>query len=189
MNQGPLIILSGPAGSGKTTVVSRVIETASVPLRRTVSVTTRPPRPGEHDGRDYYFVSKEEFAKRLEAGDFVENARVHGHSYGTLRSEVDPYRSRGIGVILVIDVQGAAKVRAAVPDSVSVFLKAPSRSDLERRLKDRGQDSDSAIRRRLANADFELAQAGQYTYQVVNDDFDQTVGELRRIIEQHFGRG
>jgi guanylate kinase len=188
MTKGPLIILSGPAGSGKTTVVSRVIESATVPLRRTVSATTRQPRPGEVHGRDYYFVTAQEFEAKLRDGLFLEHALVHDHSYGTLRSEVDPYRARGCGVILVIDVQGAAKVRAQEPDNVSVFLLAPTDDDLERRLRERGQDSEAAIRRRLANAQAEVAQAPDYTYQVVNDDLERTVAELRKIIEAIYAR-
>lgn len=188
MSKGPLIILSGPSGSGKTTVASRLIETASRPLRRTISATTRPPRPGEVHGQDYYFLTADEFEQKHRDGAFLEEAEVHGHRYGTLQSEVEPYRERGIGVVLVIDVQGAAKVRALAPDHVSIFLKTPSRDELERRLRQRGNDPEPVIQARLANARQELAQAGEYSHQVVNDDLDRTVRELRSIIESQFRR-
>lgn len=188
MAKGPLFILSGPSGSGKTTVASRVIECTPCPLRRTISATTRPPRPGEVSGRDYYFLTEAEFAQKVAQDAFVEYACVHGHWYGTLKDEVEPYRERGIGVILVIDVQGAATVRAKVADHVSIFLKTPTISDLERRLLERGQDSEATIQRRLANASQELAEASQYAHQVENDNLERTVEELCAIIETQFRR-
>src|SRR4051794_1735216 len=118
---GPLIILSGPSGSGKSTIVARLLQAADSPLRLSVSATTRPPRPGERDGVHYHFWTRERFQREIEAGGFLEWAEVFGNYYGTPRSEVEPFRARGVGVILDIDVQGAAQVRAQCPDAVSIF--------------------------------------------------------------------
>lgn len=188
MTKGPLIILSGPSGSGKTTVASRVIETSAFPLRRAISATTRPPRAGEVHGRDYYFLTAEEFEQRLHEDAFLEYAKVHDCYYGTLKAEVDPHRERGTGVMLVIDVQGAAEVRRKVDDHVSIFLMAPTLEDLDNRLRQRGLDSDAVIESRLANARREIAEAGNYQYRVVNKEFDQAVREIRNIIESQFRR-
>src|ERR1700685_3031270 len=126
MKTGPLIILSGPTASGKTTLVQRVIAEDPHPLRVSVSVTTRAPRPGEVDGRDYHFWTPQRFEEGIAAGEFLEWAPVHDNYYGTLRGEVDDYTAKGVGVILVIDVQGAAKWRAERPDAVTIFLLASS---------------------------------------------------------------
>jgi guanylate kinase len=192
MTTGPLFILSGPAGSGKSTVVGRLLERAreeGLPLRVSVSATTRPPRPYEVDGRHYHFWSRERFEHERQAGGFLEWAEVHGSCYGTLRSEVEPYRDQGTGVILVIDVQGAAKVRQACPDAVSVFLGTASPEVLERRLRARGTESEAALQRRLAGALRELECRGEYDYQVINDDLDTAVGLLLGIVRRQFERG
>jgi len=187
--KGPLIILSGPSGSGKSTIIRRLLAGGGLPLRLSVSATTRPPRPGEKDGVDYYFWDRARFDRELRAGAFLEQATVHGACYGTLRREVDSYRERGIGVILDIDVQGAAQVRQQCPDSISVFLRASSLAVYEKRLRDRGTEDDTAIRRRLAAVEGELRRAGEYQYQVVNDDLDTAVAEIRAILQRHFTRG
>jgi guanylate kinase len=184
-----LIILSGPSGSGKSTIIRRLLDGGALPLRLSVSATTRPPRPGEQDGVDYYFWDQARFEREVRAGAFLEHARVHGASYGTLRREVDAYRRRGIGVILDIDVQGAAQVRQQCPDSISVFLRASSLDIYEKRLRERGTEEEAAIRRRLAAVVGELQRAGEYQYQVINDDLDTAVAELRAILQRHFTRG
>ena len=187
MKQGPLIILSGPAGSGKTTLVQRVLAEDPHPLRVSVSVTTRPPRSGEVDGRDYHFWTRQRFEEGVRAGAFLETAQVFGKDYyGTLRREVDDYTPWGIGVILVIDVQGAAKVRTERPDAVSVFLLASSLGAYEKRLRDRGTEDEASIIRRLETAKRELARAGEYQYQIVNDDLNDAVAQFRRVIAQYF---
>jgi len=185
MAQGPLIILSGPSGAGKSTVISRLLHGSGLALRQSVSVTTRPPRDGEQDGVAYHFWTRERFLEQVAAGGFLEWAEVHGQHYGTPRSEVDDYRSRGIGVILVIDVQGAAQVRPLYPDAIDVFLEPPSPAELERRLRGRGTEDEATIQRRLANARRELARAGEYKHRLVCDDLEATVARLREIIAKH----
>jgi guanylate kinase len=185
--KGPLIILSGPSGCGKTTVTERLLARGDLSLRRSVSATTRPPRDDERDGVDYRFWTRERFEEEIRAGGFLEWAEVYGNYYGTPRGEVEPYRARGVGVILVIDVQGAAQVRAKCPDAVSVFLRTSSRDEYERRLRARG-DGEAAIRLRLDNARGELARAGEYQFQVVNDDLATAVEQLHAIISRQFER-
>jgi guanylate kinase len=184
--KGPLIILSGPSGSGKTAVLRRVRERGDLPLHVSVSVTTRPPREGERDGVDYQFWTREVFDREVEAGAFLEWAEVHGFCYGTLRREVEPYLELGMGVILVIDVQGAAQVRRQRPEAVSIFLRPPSLEVLEHRLRHRGTESEEAIQRRLAAARRELDRIDEYQYVVVNDDLARAVEEVHEIIRGLF---
>jgi guanylate kinase len=184
-----LIVLSGPSGSGKSTVIARLLASGDLPLRLSVSVTTRPPRERERQGVEYYFWQRERFEAERDAGGFLEWAQVFGNYYGTLRREVEPYRRQGIGVILDIDVQGAAHVRAVCPDAVTIFLKPPAMEVLEARLRRRGTESEEAIQRRLAGARGELAHADEYDYQVINDDLDRAVAELRAILQRLFERG
>jgi guanylate kinase len=181
--------LSGPSGSGKSTVIQRLLENPPGPLRLSVSATTRPLRPGEVEGRDYYFWTRDRFEKELASGAFLEHAVVHGTNYyGTLKNEVEPYLARGEGVVLVIDVQGAEQVRARRPDHVSVFLLAPSMEEYERRLRARGTEDDATIRRRLQTARAELAHASGYQYQITNDDLSRTAAELREVVAREFER-
>lgn len=185
---GPLLILSGPSGSGKTTVVSRLLTMGDFPLRLSVSATTRPPRPTERDGVDYHFWDRPRFEEELRNGAFLEWAEVHGHYYGTLGREVEPYRQQGVGVLLDIDVQGAEQVRRQCPDNVSVFLRASSMAAYEERLRMRGTEDEATIQRRLATARQELQRAGEYDYQVINDDLDSAVNELHTIVARQFER-
>jgi len=182
--RGRLIVVSGPSGAGKTTVLQRVYQTARLPLVRSVSATTRPPRNGEIDGIDYHFLSHEQFEAARKRGEFLECFQVfdQGHWYGTLASEVNAGLNRGKWVVLAIDVQGAMTVMERFPDAVSIFLQPSSREELERRLRRRGSESEDVIRRRLQWADRELALAGRYHYQVINDDMDQAVREIRNIL-------
>ncbi|HEX5270978.1 MAG TPA: guanylate kinase [Gemmataceae bacterium] len=186
--KAPLIILSGPAGCGKSTVTARLLARGDLPLRQSVSATTRPPRKGEVDGAHYRFWTRERFEEEIRAGGFLEWAEVFGNYYGTPREEVEPYRERGVGVILVIDVQGAAQVRARCPDAVSVFLRVSSWAECERRLRDRRTEDEATILRRLATARDELARAGEYQYEVINDDLDSAVDQLHAIVSRQFER-
>jgi guanylate kinase len=186
MTPGPLIIVSGPSGSGKSTLIHRVLAEGGLPLRLSVSATTRAPRQGEVEGVDYYFWTPERFREELAAGAFLEHAEVHGRCYGTLRREVGGYRALGQGVILDIDVQGAAQVRPLYPEHVSIFIEPPSLGELDRRLRDRETETEEAIALRLANARAELAHAGEYQERVINDDQGRAWVELRERIARHF---
>jgi guanylate kinase len=159
---------------GKGTLITALLERLPG-LELSVSATTRKPRPGEEHGRDYYFLSREEFEDRVERGDFVEHAVYAGNRYGTLRSELDrPAR----GIVLEIDLQGARQVREALPEAVQVFIAPPSLDDLKERLEARGSDDPDQIRHRLAVAPDELAAQDEFAHVVVNDDLERAVQEL-----------
>jgi len=186
MTLAPLIIVSGPSGSGKSTLIRAALAQAKIPLRLAVSATTRAPRPGEVDGVDYHFWTPELFRQRLAEGAFLEHAQVHGkHYYGTPRSEVDGYRERGIGVILDIDVQGAALVRPLFPDHLSLFVSLSDPETYARRLRLRGADSEETIARRMETAARELARVGEYQYIILNDDLRLAVVQFLDLIERH----
>jgi len=186
MKNGPLFIVSGPSGVGKSEILRRLLR-KDLPLHHAVSATTRPARPGEVDGVDYHFWPRERFEQEVQAGAFLEWAEVFGRLYGTLRREVDPFRDMGQGVLLEIDVQGAAQVRQRCPEAVSIFLLAPSLEIYEQRLRQRGTEREEAVRRRLEGARRELARAQEYDYRVVNDDLDQAVDQVEAILRRHFG--
>jgi guanylate kinase len=177
-------VISGPSGAGKTSVMQRVYQACPVPLVRSVSATTRPPRGGETDGVDYHFLSDEQFRTLREGGKLLECFEVfnHGCWYGTLWAEVTTGLSAGKWVVLEIDVQGAQAVVERFPDAITIFLRPSSREELERRLRGRGTETEEAIRRRLERADRELALADRYQYQVINDNMDQAVHEICRIL-------
>ncbi|HEU0023913.1 MAG TPA: guanylate kinase [Thermoleophilaceae bacterium] len=166
--------MTGPSGVGKGTLIKGLLERFSG-LELAVSATTRAPRPGEVNGRDYHFLSPEDFDARVRRGDFVEHAEYAGHRYGTLRSELD--RS-GRGTVLEIDVQGARQVRETLPDAVRIFVEPPSMEDLGRRLAARGADSPEQIERRLRAAAEELAAREEFPHRIVNDDRERATEEL-----------
>lgn len=188
MPVAPLIVLSGPSGAGKSTVVEAVLTACRYPLRRAVTATSRPPRPGEVPEVDYHFWTEDRFRDALAADQMLEHAMVFGKDhYGTPKSEVDPHRAAGAGVLLVIDVQGAAQVRAKYPgDHVSVFLAVPSLGELERRLRGRGTEDEARIARRLAAATAEMSRADEFDTTVVNDTLPQAVADLLAIIDREF---
>jgi guanylate kinase len=178
---GNLFVVSAPSGAGKTSLVASALARDPA-LAVAVSQTTRPRRPGEVEGRDYCFVTTGEFLRRAGAGEFLERADVFGHHYGTLRAPVAQRLAAGLDLILEIDWQGAAQVRAQMP-CTGVFVLPPSRAALEARLLGRGQDEPAVIARRLAAAIEEMAHHTEYDYLIVNDDFDTAVGELLAIVQ------
>ncbi len=181
MGKGTLFIVSAPSGAGKTSLLKRLRE--ELPdLVISISHTTRPKRPGEVDGRDYYFVSVATFERMLAEGAFLEHARVFDHYYGTARRQVEENLERGVDVVLEIDWQGARQVREKMPESRSIFILPPSRQVLEQRLRSRGQDSDAVIARRMRAARAEIAHYDEYDYLVVNDRFEQALAQLKSII-------
>jgi guanylate kinase len=185
---GPLIIISGPSGSGKSTLIDHLLAEARWPLRLSVSVTTRAPRPAEIEGVHYHFWQRERFLRERDAGGFLEWAEVHGNYYGTLVQEVMPYRALGHGVILDIDTRGAAQVERLCPDAVSIFVQSSSPAEYERRLRKRHTESEEQIQRRLRAAAAELAQAPKYDHQVINDDLPTAEAALRAIVSPLFER-
>ncbi|MHB1034088.1 MAG: guanylate kinase [Pirellulales bacterium] len=180
MPDGRLIMISGPSGVGKTTLVKKLFERCPGPLVASVSATTRPPRPGEVDGRDYHFLSQQEFDELRQRGEFLECFEVYnsGHWYGTLRREVDEGLKAGKWVILSIDVQGTLTVLKEYPGATTIFVRPACVEELERRLRGRGTDSEAAMARRLQNARRELELASRYQHQVINEDLDQAVQEV-----------
>jgi guanylate kinase len=186
MKRGPrgnLFIVSSPSGGGKTTLIRRLIaDPPREPLHFSVSHTTRHKRAGERDGREYHFVTDEEFDRMAARGSFLEHNRVHGRRYGTSRAEVLPRLARGEDVVLDIDVQGARDIRKAYPKAVSIFIVAPTPKELEKRLRDRGLDEEQEIRRRLRNAKREIRKAQDFQYVIVNDDLDRAVLELESVV-------
>jgi guanylate kinase len=184
MNLGPLIIISGPSGCGKSTLIERLLVDHDLDLRLAVSVTTRRPRPGEVDGVHYHFWTREQFSQALQAGAFLEWADVFGlgNCYGTLRSEVEPFRAKGKGVLLEIDVNGRKQVVRQCPEAVSIFVRTSTPAVLEARLRKRGTDQEEAIQRRLREAATELAEAANYDHQVINDELESAVAALRAIV-------
>jgi guanylate kinase len=179
--RGRLFVIAAPSGAGKTSLVRALMEQVPT-LRFSVSYTTRPKRPAELDGRDYFFVSREEFERMVAAGEFLEYARVFENYYGTSRQQVEESLASGQDLILEIDWQGAAQIRRAMPESVSVFILPPSRAELERRLRGRGTDSEEVIARRLGEAADDMKHWEEFDYVVVNDDFDRAVSELRGTV-------
>ncbi len=182
MSSGPhLIVISAPSGTGKSTILARVLERVEG-IRFAVSHATRPPRRGESDGVDYHFVSRDEFEALIERDAFLEWADVHGDLKGTSKAEVDRARADGTDLLLDLDVQGASLVKKQMPDCVQVFILPPSFAELERRLRGRAQDPEQAIRRRLARAEAEMRHLESYDYAVVNDDMERAVDTVVGII-------
>ena len=181
MNKGKLYIISAPSGAGKTSLVNQL--TADLDkLHVSISHTTRQQRPGEIDGRDYFFVSLDEFKNMLSGQAFLEYAQVFDNFYGTARQTVEDNLRQGIDVILEIDWQGAKQIREILSDSISIFILPPSTEILQQRLQNRGQDSEEIIQRRMRDAVTEISHFDEYDYLIVNDDFDEALTELKSII-------
>ncbi|MCL6611263.1 MAG: guanylate kinase [Peptococcaceae bacterium] len=187
--QGLLVLISGPSGSGKGTVCGLLIKNCpDLNLRLSVSATTRPPRPGEVNGRDYFFMSRREFEKLAAEGGFLEWAPIYGNLYGTPAGPVREALGRGENVILEIDVQGGLQVKELFPDAVLIFLIPPSREALRRRLSGRGTDSPDEIEKRMLWVDTELGYMSRYDYILVNDRLEETVSRVRCILEAERSR-
>jgi guanylate kinase len=178
---GRIFVVSAPSGAGKHTVLRRVLASDDR-LAYSISATTRPPRAGEEEGREYYFLRRDVFEQFVREGKFAEWAEVHGNLYGTLRSELDRIVESGKDALLELDVQGMRNVREIGLDAVSVFIMAPSAEELEQRLRSRGTDSDEVIALRLRNAREEMAAKGEYDHVIVNIDIREAVDELKGII-------
>jgi guanylate kinase len=186
-DRGRLIIISGPSGSGKSTVVRRLIEQCDLPLTLSVSATTRPPREGEVDGKDYFFLTDDEFRRRREAGELLEYKELFGLGcwYGTLREQVATGLAAGDWVILEIDVQGALSViEASEYDPITIFIHPGGRQELENRLRSRGTESESAISARLETAEQEMQYLPHYQNEVINAAVDSAVAEICQILNE-----
>jgi guanylate kinase len=183
-----VFVITGPSGVGKGTLI-RVLRERLPELELSTSATTRQPRGGEADGRDYHFLTPEEFADRADANEFLEHAAYSGNRYGTLRSEVEGRLAEGRSVALEIEVQGARQVRAAMPEAVLVFIAPPDPAALRERLEGRGTDPQGAIDERLRTAELELAAQEEFQHVVVNDDLDRAVDELEAIVRAELEAG
>lgn len=181
MREGKLIILSGPSGVGKSTVVFKAIENRN-DICFSTSVTTRKPRSGEVDGREYFFVTPDEFKEMIANDELLEHAEYVANSYGTPRKYVEQKLESGMNVILDIEVQGARQVNEKMPDAIKIFIAPPSMEDLRKRLEGRGSETERAIEARLIRARQELEEADFYDYLIINDDADKAAAELNAII-------
>lgn len=181
-----VFVITGPSGVGKGTLIRELLQRLPE-LELSISATTREPREGEVDGRDYHFLSPEEFEERMRREDFLEYATYSGNSYGTLRTEVQRRLSAGHSVLLEIEVQGARQVRAAMRESIQVFIAPPDPAVLRQRLDGRGTDSSEAIDARLKVAEGEMEAQNEFAHVVVNDDLDRAAGELEGIVRAELG--
>lgn len=178
---GNLYILCAPSGAGKSTLAARLLqEDKNVHL--SVSYTTRAPRPGEVNGRDYHFIDKAEFENMLERGEFLESAEVHGNHYGTAEAWIRAERAAGHDILLEIDWQGAQQVRRIFDDTIGIFILPPSLAELERRMRLRGTDSEAVVRRRLGVAAEEMSHAAEFEYVIINKDFEEARGDLIAVV-------
>ena len=181
--KGKLFVITAPSGAGKSSLIDALLrDDPSVKL--SISYTTRAPRPGEQNGREYHFVDDAAFLAMRSRGEFLESAEVHGYRYGTSKNVIREALERGQDLILEIDWQGARQVRSLYPDCVGIFILPPSFEELERRMRARGQDSETVIRRRLENAREELTHAEEFDYAIINKDFDTARRELAEIIQK-----
>jgi guanylate kinase len=178
---GLLIVITAPSGAGKSSLIAAALK-ADPTLRLSVSFTTRPPRPGEQNGREYHFVDEKVFVEMLERGEFLESAQVHGNRYGTAESAINRELAAKHDLILEIDWQGAQQVRRLYPDCIGIFILPPSIEELERRMRKRGQDSDDVILRRMSVAREEISHSPEFDYAIINKDFDEASKDLLAII-------
>jgi guanylate kinase len=178
---GCLFIVAAPSGAGKSSLVNAVLAEDPL-LRLSISYTTRAPRPGEENGREYHFVGRDAFLAMAAAGDFLESAEVHGNFYATSQRQIEQIRAGGRDALLEIDWQGAQQVRRIFPDAIGIFILPPSRAALRERLVARGQDSAAVIERRLAAAEDEMSHVAEFDYAIINKDFDEARRDLAAVI-------
>ena len=176
-----VFVITGPSGVGKGTLIRALLELVPE-LELSTSATTRSPRAGEEPGVDYHFLGVDDFARRVEAGEFIEHATYSGNRYGTLRSEVEERNERGAPVVLEIELQGARQVRRSMPEAVQIFIAPPDPADLRRRLEGRGTDDQETIEARLRVAEEELAARGEFPHTIINEDVDRAARELAEIV-------
>ncbi len=181
---GRLFIISAPSGTGKTTICKAVLKHYN-DILYSISYTTRPPRQGEQDGVDYYFISKDEFLKKINEGKWAEWAEVHGNFYGTSAEYVDTHIGSGESIIFDIDVQGARQILKRYPEAVTIFIMPPSLDVLKKRLTLRETDSDEVIAERLKNAENEMAQKDSYKYVIINDQLPEAVEKIHAVIKKY----
>lgn len=179
--KGKLFVVSGPSGTGKSTITQIVRKRLNIPLA--ISVTSREPRNNEVNGRDYYFISKEEFKKKIENNELFEYANVHGNYYGTLNSEIEKYLEQGIDVILEIDVQGGIIAKNKRKDTILIFCNTEDMKTLEERLRNRNTDTEEVIQKRIKNAKKEIEYIPEYDYLIINKDLEDSCNQLENIIE------
>jgi guanylate kinase len=180
-NKGLIFVISAPSGTGKTTVINRFLKSHAKDFVVSVSVTTRPPRTGERDKKDYYFFQKDKFIEYIKKGKFLEYAPVLDNFYGTLKETVLGSVNRGLNVIMDIDVQGAKKIKSKIKDCITIFILPPSFAELERRLKSRRTESPEAVNKRLKLAKKELKERSKYDYIIVNKELEEATGFLESI--------
>ncbi len=183
-----LVVLTGPSGAGKDSVLDELKKLPGRPYDFAVTATTRPARPDERDGVHYHFVSREEFQRMIAAGELLEHAVVYGQDKGLPKAQVRQMLEAGRDVLMRTDVQGARYIKSIVPGAVTIFIAPPSDAELERRLRSRGGDSDEQVALRLQTAREEIARAGEFDYTLVNDDLEETAEEIERIIAEERAR-
>jgi len=184
MARGKLVVISAPSGAGKTTIARAILEVHPT-LRFSVSATTRPVREGEREGRDYFFLTKEEFRRRIDAGDFVEWEEIYGNYYGTLRQEVDRALEGGLHILFDIDVKGGLSIRRRYPESLLIFIRPPSLQILRKRLRNRKTESNGAVSERMKRVPLEMQLGAAFDHQVVNDDLPRAIAEVNRIVSSY----
>src|SRR5687767_9901414 len=186
MAEQPVFVVTGPSGAGKGTLIQGLL--ARMPeLEHTISATTRAQRPGEEDGREYWFLSAEEFERRVQAGEFLEHVSYVGGRYGTLRSEIERIGRAGRICILELETEGAQEIKRLVPGSVTVFISAPSLDELDRRLRERATESSDEIESRIELAHRQLAESDRFDHVVVNDEVSRATDELEAIVRRELG--